>query len=140
VVTETAAICLYLAGRYSYGVLAPRIEDAGRAAYLRWTVFSTAVLEPAYQTKTASLPAFHHGWGDLDAALRTVRSALEPGPWLLGEAFTAADVALGAILSVGLFTKQIPEDPLLNAYNARLGARAAYKAASKATWPPELFA
>jgi glutathione S-transferase len=82
VVTETAAICLYLADRYGYGVLAPRIEDAERAAFLRWTVFSTAVLEPAYQTKAAGvdLPAYHHGWGDLDSALRTVRLALESGP------------------------------------------------------------
>ena len=139
VVTETTAICLYLADRYGYGALAPKVEAADRAAYLRWAVFSTAVLEPAYQTKTAGLPAFHHGWGDLESALLTVRLALEPGPWLLGDTFTAADVALGATLTVGLFTKQISEDPVLNAYNARLAARPAYQAASAATWPPELF-
>ena len=139
VVTETAAICLYLADRYGYGVLAPKVEAADRAAYLRWAVFSTAVLEPAYQTRTLGLPAYQHGWGDLDSALRTVRQALEPGPWLLGASFTAADVALGATLTVGLFTKQIPEDPVLKAYNAHLAARPAYQAASAATWPPELF-
>jgi glutathione S-transferase len=139
VVTETVAICLYLADRYGYGTLAPRIEDAGRAAYLRWAVFATAVLEPAYQTKTLSLPAFSHGWGDLNSALGAARQVLEPGPWLLGETFTAADVALGATLTVGLFTKQIPEDPVLVAYNDRLAARPAYQAAMKANWPPELF-
>src|SRR6202000_2139454 len=63
VVTETAAICLYLADRYSYGALAPKVDDPARAAYLRWAVFSTAVLEPAYQTKTLGLSAFLHGWG-----------------------------------------------------------------------------
>lgn len=139
VVTETAAICLYLADRYGYGTLAPRVEDAGRAAYLRWAVFSTAVLEPAYQTKSLGLSAFRHGWGDLDSALNTVRQALIPGPWLLGETFTAADVALGATVTVGLFTKQIQDDPALDAYNQRLAARPAYQAASAATWPPELF-
>jgi len=139
VVTETAAICLYLADRYGYGTLAPQVEDALRAAYLRWAVFSTAVLEPAYQTTALGLPAFRHGWGDLDSALNTVRQALAPGPWLLGETFTAADVALGAALTVGLFTKQIPDDPVLGVYNQRLAARPAYQAASAATWPPEFF-
>ena len=139
VVTETAAICLYLADRYGYGTLAPRVEEAGRAAYLRWAVFSTAVLEPAYQTKSLGLSSFSHGWGDLDSALNTVRQALTPGPWLLGETFTAADVALGATLTVGLFTKQLPDDPVLGAYNQRLSARPAYQAALAATWPSELF-
>jgi glutathione S-transferase len=139
VVTETAAICLYLADRYGYGHFAPKVDDPARGAYLRWAVFSTAVLEPAWQTKTAGLPARHHGWGDLDSALTTLRLAVEPGPWLLGEMFTAADVAAGAVLSVGLFTKQIPADPVLGAYNDRLSARPAYQAASAATWPPELF-
>jgi len=135
VVTETTAICLYLADRYGYGTLAPRVEEAGRAAYLRWAVFSTAVLEPAYQTKSLDLSPFRHGWGDLDSALSAVRQALTPGPWLLGETFTAADVALGATVTVGLFTKQIPDDPVLGAYNQRLSARPAYQAALAATWP-----
>jgi glutathione S-transferase len=86
------------------------------------------------------LPAHQHGWGDLETAVGAVRQALEPGPWLLGETFTAADVALGATLTVGLFTKQVPADPVLGAYNDRLAARPAYQAAAAATWPPELFA
>lgn len=45
---------------------------------------------------------------------------MQAGPWLLGEDFTAADVALGAILTVGLFTQQIPADPTLAAYNDHL--------------------
>jgi len=47
VVSENPAICLYLADRYSYGTLAPYIEEPIRGAYLRWMVFSTAVFEPA---------------------------------------------------------------------------------------------
>jgi glutathione S-transferase len=139
VVTETAAICLYLADRYGYGSLAPKVDAPARAGYLRWAVFSTAVLEPAYQTKTLGLSAYHYGWGNLENALSTVRSALESGPWLLGEAFTAADVTLGAALTVGLFTQQIAPEPVLSAYNDRLGARSAYQAAVAANWPPEAF-
>src|ERR1700712_1220691 len=47
VVSENPAICIYLADRYGYGTLAPRIEYPDRGAYLKWMVYSTAVLEPA---------------------------------------------------------------------------------------------
>src|SRR5262245_14392774 len=46
-VTESPAICMYLADRYAYGSLSPTIDAPERGAYLRWMVFSTAVLEPA---------------------------------------------------------------------------------------------
>jgi glutathione S-transferase len=58
---------------------------------------------------------------------------------VLGETFTAADVTLGAALTVGLFTQQIEPDPALSAYNDRLAARPAYQAARDANWPPEMF-
>ena len=35
-VTEAPAICLYLADRYGYGALAPRIEEPERGRYLQW--------------------------------------------------------------------------------------------------------
>ncbi len=41
VVTEAAAIGLYLADRYSLGKLAPSPDDAARAAYLPLVQFST---------------------------------------------------------------------------------------------------
>jgi glutathione S-transferase len=47
VVSEMPAICIYLADKYSYGTPAPRIEDERRGPYLKWMVYSTAVLEPA---------------------------------------------------------------------------------------------
>jgi glutathione S-transferase len=54
---------------------------------------------------------------------------------VLGERFSAADVALGAVVSFALFNKRMLERPRFAAYNARLGARAASQAAAKATWP-----
>jgi glutathione S-transferase len=47
VVTEAAAIGLYLADRYSLGKLAPAPDGTARAAYLRWSLFSPSVIEPA---------------------------------------------------------------------------------------------
>src|SRR6478736_3327010 len=51
VVTESAAIALYLADRYSYGKLAPRVDDPARATYLRWSLYPSAVMEPAATVK-----------------------------------------------------------------------------------------
>ena len=43
VVTESAAIALYLADRYAYGRLAPRVEDPARGTYLRWSFFAPSI-------------------------------------------------------------------------------------------------
>ena len=137
VVTENPAICLYLADRYSQGVLAPAFDDPARGTYLRWAVFSTAVVEPAVYTRASAKPGDGRGagWGDYDTVCRVLEEALRPGPWLLGERFTAADVVLGANISVALFNKFLPDMPALAAYNERLSARPAYKAAAAKNWP-----
>ena len=46
VITESAAIGLYLADRYSYGRLAPRVDEPERGPYLRWSFFAPSVIEP----------------------------------------------------------------------------------------------
>ena len=50
VVSETAAICTYLADRYGYGSLAPCIEHPDRGPWLRWMAFAAAALEPVAST------------------------------------------------------------------------------------------
>jgi glutathione S-transferase len=141
VVTENPAICLYLADRYGYGRLAPLIEAPERGPYLRWMVFSTAVVEPAVYLHEPPDPdaASGRGWGDFDTVMRVLRHAVTPGPWLLGEAFSAADVMLGSILSIALLNGRIPDDPILKAYDRRLAARDAYQRAAAATWPTDMF-
>jgi glutathione S-transferase len=132
VVTETPAICLHLADRYSYGALAPRIEDAARGTYLRWMVFSTAVFEPgAYLPQASDEEASGVGWGRRTDMLATLEAALQPGPYLLGERFSAADVMLGGLMSIALFNKRFPETAAVGAYNALISARPAYQRALK---------
>ena len=55
VVTEAAAIGLYLADRHDYGRLAPKVDDPARATYLRWSLFAPLVIEPGAMAK-------HQGW------------------------------------------------------------------------------
>ena len=143
VVTEAPAICLYLADRYGYGILAPKVEDPDRGPYLKWMVWSTAVLEPARELQlTTVVPTkndYGVGWPKFDEVAKHVAQAVEAGPWLLGDRFSAADVMLGSVVSISLFCGTISAEPALVAYNERLTARPAYQRAQALNWPPELF-
>jgi glutathione S-transferase len=65
------------------------------------------------------------GYGSFDLMLAVVAKAVERGPYLLGNQFTAADVVLGAGLQWGMMTKAIPERPEIVAYGHRLHERPA---------------
>jgi glutathione S-transferase len=147
IVSENPAICIYLGDRYGYGSLAPMIDDPDRGAYLKWMVYSTAVLEPAVALDGATLdygakgPPRNWGvdWGKAEDVVRVLVQALEGRDYLLGSRFTAADVMLGASLGVRLFTGMLPAEPVLAAYNERLEARPARRRAGVITWPPDRF-
>ena len=141
VVTETPAICLYLADKYAYGTLAPRIEDRSRAAYLKWMVFSTSVFEPAVWLPPGVTESDRSGfgWGGREPVIALLDKTLSASPYLLGEAFSAADVALGGLFGMAMFNKRLPDLASFVAYNERMAARPANSRAAERTWPPELF-
>ena len=141
VITEGPAICLYLADKYGYGTVAPAIGDADRGPYLKWMVYSTAVFEPAAWLPPAVTEADRsgYGWGHPDTVFATLEDVLTKGPWLLGDRFTAADVALGGLFGIAWFNRKIPDRPAFRAYFDRINARPAYQRASQRTWPPALF-
>jgi glutathione S-transferase len=127
VVTESAAIGLYLADRYAYGTLAPTHDDPSRGAYLRWSLFAPSVIEPGSMAKMAgwSYKPGTAGWGDFDAMLEAIERALRPGPYLLGERFTMADVIFGGTLRSMLRFKMIDTRESFQRYADRLSQRAA---------------
>src|ERR1700755_2806082 len=86
VVTENVAIGLYLADRYGYGILAPRIEDPKRGPYLRWSVFNTSVFEPGIYLNQPydEVASSGAGWGHYDLVRQVTEQAVTPGPYLLG--------------------------------------------------------
>ena len=134
VITETAAICCYLADAFSQAGLAPAIGDPRRGPYLKWLFFGPSCFEPAiidrmFERKEAPRGAL--GWGDLDTVLDVIVAAVEPGPYLLGEQFTAADVVIGSGVRWGRVMSLIPEREELQAYQARLEQRPALQRATE---------
>ena len=141
VVSENPAIAIYLADRYGYGTLAPKIEDRDRGAYLKWMVFSTAVVDPVatLHARKVDLPGADFGFGTFDDMVRVLVTTLKERKYLLGSRFTAADVVLGGQIAFLLRKNVLPPEAELLDYNARLTLREAYHRAFDATWP-QIFA
>lgn len=128
---DSGAICTYVADQYPAQGLAPPIGSPLRGAYLQWVMYTNAIIEPAMAEKFAKLPtnSTAYGWGSFELMLSTLRQALEPGPWILGEHFSAADILL--CMSC-YFMRQfglLEGEPVLAAYADRGLARPAYQRA-----------
>jgi glutathione S-transferase len=131
VVTELAAVGVYLADRYSPGRLAPALDDPARATYLRWSFFAPSVIEPGSMAKASSwaYKPSQAGWGEHDAMLRAMESALAGRDFLLGDRFSMADVIFGGTIRYMLRFKMLEPRPAFTAYDARLAARPALQRA-----------
>ena len=130
--TESAAIGLYLADRYSSGDLAPALDDPARATYLRWALYAPSVIEPgalAQANKWEFRPS-NVGWGTYAEMLDTIESAIGAGPWLLGERFSMADVIFGGTVRFMLQFKMLEPRAAFVAYVERLNARPAAQRAT----------
>jgi len=133
VVTEGAAIGLYLADRYAAGELAPALDDPARGTYLRWALFAPSVVEPGamarlYQWQFKSSQA---GWGDYEAMLSAIESALGRGDYVLGDRFSMADVILGGTLRYMLRFGMVDKRPVFDTYVGRLAKRPALQRADE---------
>lgn len=131
VVTESAAICVYLADNYPRAQLAPALHDPARGAYLRWLFFAAGCLEPAmldrmFPRAQAPRPSTN-GYGSYEDTLNALEHALKPGPYILGDRFSAADVYVGSALGWGLMVKSVEPRPVFETYVAHLRERPAYK-------------
>jgi glutathione S-transferase len=131
VVTESAAIGLYLADRYSSGRLAPAPDDPARGTYLRWSFFAPSVIEPGSLARASGweFKPSQAGWGEYEAMLRTMESAIAGRDFVLGDRFSMADVIFGGTIRFMLRFKMLEPKPAFTAYDERLGARPALQRA-----------
>ncbi len=127
-ITEQAAVYMYLAELYPVAGLAPAIGDPLRGAYLRWMVFYGSCFEPALldvALKREAAPPAVCAYGSYGSVIQTLNEQLTKGPYILGERFTAADVLWGSALAWTAGFKLIEATPVIQAYINRIGTRPA---------------
>jgi len=129
VITEAAAICLYLADVFPKANLKPAADKL--ADYYRWTIFAAAPLEHAVTSKAIGWTAppereIMLGFGTFDATIDALEGMLKDRDYVCGDAFTAADVYVGSAVSWGLAFNTMPKRPAFEAYAARVTGRPAY--------------
>lgn len=138
--TESAAICQYLAARSRPTSLDVDAEEPAFAAYLNWLHFGEATLtfpqtlvlrygrfEPAAR-RTAQVVDDYERW--FLARLRAVDAAVASSDFICAGRFTAADVSVGYALMLGEHLglhARFP--PAVLGYWERLQARPAYRRA-----------
>ncbi len=133
VVSEAAAVALYLADRYAPGRLAPALDAPQRGAYLRWSFYAPSVIEPGCMAHAGKweFRASAAGFGTYEEMLATISFAIGKGPWLLGEQFTMADLVFGGTIRYMLMFDMLDKRPEYQAYVERLNARPAARKANE---------
>jgi glutathione S-transferase len=105
VLTESAAVTVALCERHPDAGLIPEPGDPARGSFFRWLFYLTNMLQEAYKrfyfpgcysTDPAHAPGIKaQAERHLIERWRIVEGRLaDPGPWLLGERFSAVDIFL----------------------------------------------
>lgn len=117
-VTETAAVALYLTDLFPGSDVGVPVGHPLRGAYITWLFYQVGLTEPLVYMKAHQMLAQDRSMTGLnDAMMRHIEHTLSLGPYLLGERFTAAD-----ILFMSLFEQARPllgDSAVLDAYLAR---------------------
>ncbi|MBP8931011.1 MAG: glutathione S-transferase family protein [Paracoccus sp.] len=112
-VRERAAIILYLTDRFPQAGLGRPVGDPQRGQYLSWLFWYQGVFEPVAILSWAGIahPAVHASLRDYDTAIQRLDEALSRQPYLLGDAFSAADLLCAGPFA--WFGDQMPATPAI---------------------------
>ena len=124
-ITESAAIILYLTDLFSDTGMAPLPGSPTRGAYLTWLFWYRGVMEPVLicERMDVTHPALNATFRGHAEVIARLNAALQKGPWLLGDHYSAADLLCRS--PYAWFSDAIPDDPLIRDWVARCEARPA---------------
>lgn len=139
VMVESIAIMQYLLAKYGPSPLAPQLDAANFAAYLQYLHLAEAgvatplnisflgrilepdVPQPDWTAREAS--------GMFERRRRLIKRQLDNTPYIAGEQFTAADIAMTYALELGFRTRSAVPTEAEKAYIVRTTSRDAYRRA-----------
>ena len=129
-VTESAAIALYLTDLFPAAKLGPQVGEPTRGPYLTWLAYYAGVIEPVINFgflglgDHPGLARTFRGRAELD---RRILSILEKTPYVVGNTFTAADIL---IASMGQWARDmLPAGAVIDDYLQRCNSRPALRIA-----------
>jgi glutathione S-transferase len=130
VITETPAICMWLAEQFPQMQMMPAEGTPARGLYYRWMFFAAGPLESALTARACQWTVSEErrgaiGFGTYADTLRTLEYALSKGPYICGTQFTAADIYIGSCINWGLLFGTLEKRPAFERYVQRLNARPA---------------
>lgn len=121
IITERGAIMTYLTTLFPSD-LAPKVGTPAWGSFLTWMNWYQGVMEPVLILEFGKLshPSLSATFRGVPEVTARIRAALEAGPWLLGDTFTAADLL---VHSPYAWFDNAPDDPLIKDWVARCMAR-----------------
>ncbi|NTF32017.1 glutathione S-transferase family protein [Rhizobium skierniewicense] len=134
VVTESAAICAYLADAFPEAGLAPPTTDRGN--YYRWFFFAAGPLEMSSTTRALGFDITPDkermaGCGAHRDVLDALEHGLKANRFIAGDQFTAADVYVGSQIIWGIQFGSLERRGRFMEYLKDLHERPAYQRATK---------
>jgi len=130
IVTESAAICAYLADAFPQANLAPPSGDRRRGLYYRWLFFAAGPVEAAVSNKALNfvVPKERErmiGYGTFEQVVNALEQAVSRSDYLAGDTFTAADLYVGSQIGFGMMFGTIEKRPAFERYWRRVSSRPA---------------
>ena len=123
VIRESGAIIQYLTDMFPDAGLGRPVDHAQRGDYISWLHWYGSVMEPVLVFGTAGLqhPFLTATFRGTEEVAAKLRAALQHRPYLLGDAYSAADLLVHS--PYAWFGDATPDDPAIKDWVARCMAR-----------------
>lgn len=129
VVTERAAICLYLTEAFPEKKLAPPPGSPERAGFLTWLVYCDSVFDPAMAARAQdwTYAPGNFSFGSFEDMVANIEKHLSRNAYAGGDAFSAVDTQLASGIYFGInILHGFPDRPVFQDYLSRCISRPAY--------------
>jgi glutathione S-transferase len=128
-ISESVAICAYLADAFPEVGLSIPLGHKDRGRYLQWILFGPGTMEPAIIWKAAGdANAEYQPFASIDDVAATLAGAVRGRQFLVADRFTTADVIIGSGVMWGTSLMPVlPKLPELENYWRGLEGRPAWQ-------------